>query len=212
MGFMIMQCGLSLFPIALLHIVAHSLYKAHAFLGSGAAVKAVLASRKLGPVAIPGAKAVAYAFILALCLYALIGAIFGFGEKSPQEIALGAILIFGVAYLFAQGFADAAPKALTRRTTLYAVLASVSYFILQIVAKALTSGALPHPLVPGPLEWALMVLAIVSFGVVAIAQATFPLWANHPAAAGLRVHLQNGFYVNTVLDRSIQGWLTHKRA
>jgi NAD(P)H-quinone oxidoreductase subunit 5 len=35
MGFMIMQCGLALFPLALLHIVAHSLYKAHAFLASG---------------------------------------------------------------------------------------------------------------------------------------------------------------------------------
>jgi NAD(P)H-quinone oxidoreductase subunit 5 len=36
MGFMILQCGLALFPLALLHIVAHSLYKAHAFLASGA--------------------------------------------------------------------------------------------------------------------------------------------------------------------------------
>ena len=38
MGFMILQCGLALFPLALLHIVAHSLYKAHAFLASGMAV------------------------------------------------------------------------------------------------------------------------------------------------------------------------------
>ena len=35
MGFMVLQCGLALFPLALLHIVAHSLYKAHAFLSSG---------------------------------------------------------------------------------------------------------------------------------------------------------------------------------
>jgi NAD(P)H-quinone oxidoreductase subunit 5 len=41
MGFMIMQCGLALFSLALLHIVAHSLYKAHAFLNSGTAVDAV---------------------------------------------------------------------------------------------------------------------------------------------------------------------------
>ncbi len=31
---MILQCGLALFPLALLHIIAHSLYKAHAFLSS----------------------------------------------------------------------------------------------------------------------------------------------------------------------------------
>jgi NAD(P)H-quinone oxidoreductase subunit 5 len=32
------------------------------------------------------------------------------GPKSPQALALGAILIFGVAYLVAQGLADAAPR------------------------------------------------------------------------------------------------------
>jgi NAD(P)H-quinone oxidoreductase subunit 5 len=35
MGFMLMQCGLGLYELALLHLVAHSLYKAHAFLTAG---------------------------------------------------------------------------------------------------------------------------------------------------------------------------------
>ena len=39
MGFMFMQCGLGAWEMALLHLVAHSLYKAHAFLGSGGAVR-----------------------------------------------------------------------------------------------------------------------------------------------------------------------------
>jgi len=39
MGFMLMQCGLGLYDLALLHIVAHSLYKAHAFLSAGTAVE-----------------------------------------------------------------------------------------------------------------------------------------------------------------------------
>ncbi len=39
MGFMLMQCGLGLYELALLHIVAHSLYKAHAFLSAGTAVE-----------------------------------------------------------------------------------------------------------------------------------------------------------------------------
>lgn len=40
MGFMLVQCGLGLYHLALLHLVAHSLYKAHAFLGSGGVVRA----------------------------------------------------------------------------------------------------------------------------------------------------------------------------
>ncbi|MEO8545869.1 MAG: NADH-quinone oxidoreductase subunit L [Burkholderiaceae bacterium] len=39
MGFMLMQCGLGLHTLALLHLVAHSLYKAYAFLAAGGAVE-----------------------------------------------------------------------------------------------------------------------------------------------------------------------------
>ena len=134
------------------------------------------------------------------------GLAFGFQHKSPQTIALGTILIFGVAYMLAQGFADAAPKALTRRTAVYAVATSVSYFVLQAAATWATSSVLPAAPSPGPLQWGLIVLAVISFGLVAVVQAMFPLWAYHPAAAGLRVHLSNGFYLNAVFDRWLGGW------
>ncbi len=206
MGFMILECGLALFPLALLHLVAHSLYKAHSFLASGSAVDVIAGDRRPGPVAIPKAGAVGRAFLLALAIYAVVGFGFGFQHKSPPAIALGAILIFGVAYMLAQGLADAAPRALTRRTIVYAVATSGSYFGLQAVAVRLTSGVLPAVPPPGPLQWALIVLAVFSFGLVAVVQAMFPLWAYHPAAAGLRVHLSNGFYANAVFDRLLGGW------
>ncbi len=210
MGFMILQCGLALFPLALLHIVAHSLYKAHAFLSSGNAVENVAAIRRPGPIAIPNGWAVTRAFALALSIYAVIGFVFGFESKSPQEISLGAILIFGVAYLIAQGLADAAPRELTIRIALYSVATSVSYFALQIGMEWLTAGALPQTPAPGPLEWALIVLTMISFAVVAVAQSTFPLWAYHPAAIGLRVHLANGLYAKAIFDRLVGGWSIRK--
>ena len=208
MGFMIFQCGLALFPLALLHILAHSLYKAHAFLASGTAVENVTAIRRPGPVAIPSGAAVGRAFLIALAIYAIVAFVFGVAGKSPQAIALGAILIFGVAYLVAQGLADAAPWALTQRTAAYSVAAVIGYFALQTGAEWLMLGTLPQTPPPGPLEWALIVLALLSFGLVAIAQALFPLWAYHPAAAGLRVHLANGLYANAVFDKLLGGWST----
>lgn len=206
MGFMIMQCGLALFPLALLHILAHSLYKAHSFLASGGAVERIAALRRPGPVAIPGAAAVTGAFLAALAIYVGLALGFGFQDKSPQSNALGAILIFGVAYLLAQGLAGAAPTALMRRMVIYSVTASLGYFTLHAAADWLTLGTLPPTPQAGPLEWVLMVLAVVSFGLVAIAQSMFPLWAYHPAAAGLRVHLSNGLYANALFDRLLGGW------
>ncbi|MDE2333982.1 MAG: oxidoreductase [Rhodospirillales bacterium] len=209
MGFMIFECGLALFALALLHIVAHSLYKAHSFLASGGAVERVAAIRRPGPVAVPSSGAVARAFVVALAIYLAFGLALGIGHKPPQEIAVGTILIFGVAYMLAQGFADAAPWALTRRTALYAVATSAGYFALQLVAQRATAGLLPPVPAPAALQWILILLAVASFGAVAVAQAAFPLWSGHPAAAGLRVHLANGCYVNALFDRLIGGWSTH---
>jgi NAD(P)H-quinone oxidoreductase subunit 5 len=208
MGFMLLQCGLGLWAIALLHIVAHSLYKAHAFLGSGSAVRAVNAIRKPGPVAVPGTLAVLRSFALALALYGLVSVGFTMlvGPKSAQAIALGAILVFGVSYLIAQGLADAAPGALTVRTLRASLAAAVAYFTFQVLAQAVWGPSLPAAPVAGALEWALIVLAVLSFGLVAVAQALFPIWAHHPATAGLRVHLANGLYLNALFDRATGGF------
>jgi hypothetical protein len=159
-------------------------------------------------VAVPGVRGVAQAFGLALLIYAAVATGFGlaFGPKSAQALALGAILVFGVAYLVAQGLADAAPAALTRRTMAASVGAAVAYFGFHGIAMAVAGNVLPQAPLPGPLEWALIVLTLLSFGLVAVAQALFPHWAHHPAAAGLRVHLANGLYLNAVLDRAIGGF------
>ena len=210
MGFMILQCGLALFPLALLHIVAHSLYKAHSFLAAGGAVARIASIGRPGPVALPSLAAVARAFGLAIAVYfgvyLLSGVLIGFGSKSPQAVALGAVLIFGVAYLMAQGLADAAPRALTRRTVQMSVITTVAYLALQRLAEWLTADVLPPAPPAGPLEWALILLTLVSFGAVALAQSTLPLWSYHPAAEGLRVHLANGLYINAVEDRLLRGW------
>lgn len=39
MGFMVLECGLGLYQLAVLHLLGHSLYKAHAFLTSGETVR-----------------------------------------------------------------------------------------------------------------------------------------------------------------------------
>lgn len=44
MGFMLMEIGLGLYELALLHLVAHSIYKAHAFLSAGETVRQVRSS------------------------------------------------------------------------------------------------------------------------------------------------------------------------
>ena len=69
MGFMLLECGLGLYSLAMLHLVAHSLYKAHAFLASGSGVDAFRApamrytSRGVEPVRLLVALAFCEVFI-----------------------------------------------------------------------------------------------------------------------------------------------------
>ena len=49
MGLMLVECALGLFQLALLHLLAHSCYKAYAFLGSGSAVDADMQRRLVSP-------------------------------------------------------------------------------------------------------------------------------------------------------------------
>ena len=51
MGFMLVQCGLGLWEMALLHLVAHSVYKAYAFLAAGSVVRQTQRKR-LAPVVV----------------------------------------------------------------------------------------------------------------------------------------------------------------
>ena len=111
MGFMIFECGLALFPAG---AAAHrgALALQGPFLPGlrrrGGACRRRSAGRVRSPFPRPARSAAP--FSSALAIYAVVGLGFGFQHKSPQAIALGAILIFGVAYMLAQGLADAAPQ------------------------------------------------------------------------------------------------------
>lgn len=67
MGFMVMECGLGLYTLALLHLIGHSLYKAHAFLSASTAVEAAR-MRMMRGAAAPSVASLALAPVLSVGL------------------------------------------------------------------------------------------------------------------------------------------------
>ncbi|WP_297511416.1 proton-conducting transporter membrane subunit [uncultured Caulobacter sp.] len=204
MGFMLLECGLGLYPLALLHIIAHGLYKARAFLWASSAVQTVAKQRRLGPVAAPGPRAIAAAMIIALISYGVADAVFGQAGRPVQAHALGAILVLGVGYLLAQGLADAAPLGLTLRLAGVSLLAFLAYFALQAVAWRLTAGGFAPAPAAGPLWIAILALTLVTFAALVVFQATLPRWREHALVRRLRVHLANGLYLDLILNRLVR--------
>ncbi len=203
MGFMMLQCGLGAFALAVLHIVAHSLYKAHAFLSSGSIIDIARASwvPEKTP---PRPSHVLLALGLALALYTAIGAGFGLAsDVSPQILALGAILIMGLTLFIAQSAAGKLNAYVIGRTLAAATGVTIAYFVLQQGATLLLAGAVPPPPMPDATAYAIMALAVVSFGVVTVLQIIEPSQAARPFWRKARVHIANGLYVGTLFDRFV---------
>ncbi len=188
MGFMLLQCGLGAFPLAVLHIVAHGLYKAHAFLSAGEVARSRAVRDEvplLGRVAVPlGLWAGAVA----------LGA--GFGAP-PATVALGAVLAMGLAPLW-RGLGPFAAPAIAGVLAIYG--------LLQAGAAALLAGTVPT----GPGSWWLAGVVIVFFAGLAVLEALLPGPGTSrapplrtPASQALRVHAAHGFYLNTLADRAM---------
>ncbi len=103
MGFMLMVCGMGLYPAALLHLVAHSFYKAHAFLASGSVIDEQRAAER--PTA-PATRASGPDRgqrrrwpSPSTCHCALLLGVDVLGE--PVLVAVGAILVLGTTQLIA---------------------------------------------------------------------------------------------------------------
>jgi NAD(P)H-quinone oxidoreductase subunit 5 len=198
MGFMTLQCGLGAFAIALLHLIAHSLYKAHAFLSSGSVVEVSTVPTHSKPRVLP----VLVSLVLALGLYAGIGWAFGvLARDHAAVLTLGAILVLGLSMLLVPAMHGVVSTRLAGRMLLAAGVATTAYFVLEGAAVRLTASSLPSIPAPDATGLVIMALAVVSFAAVTVLQSLAPRWIHRPAWRAARVHLANGLYVNAWFNR-----------
>ncbi len=107
MGFMLLQLALGLPAMALLHLVAHSLYKAHAFLAAGGVVQRRQALRLAPAAAAPSAARWALAAGAGLVL--VVGGGVATGTlAAPAALLAGSVLAATLAPLLAAGRAGPA--------------------------------------------------------------------------------------------------------
>lgn len=203
MGFMLLQCGLGAFSSALLHIVAHSLYKAHAFLSSGSVMDLARASWSPSPGGQPHPARLLIALGLVIAATFAIGVVFGSSPAvNPGSLALGAVVLMALVHLMA-GAIDERPDAyVLARSGLSAAAVAAAYFGLQAGTATLTAGSLPSGgAIAGIPEIAIATLVIVSFAALTIFQSQMARRAAEPFWQAAYVHLRHGLYLNTLANR-----------
>ncbi|WP_052832403.1 NADH-quinone oxidoreductase subunit L [Skermanella aerolata] len=205
MGFMMLQCGLGAFAAALLHIVAHSLYKAHAFLSSGSVIDLARASWSPSPGGQPHPARMAMIVGLVLAAALVAGTLFGATiTGQPGVFVLGAVVMLGLAHLITQAFDERPSVYVVGRTVALAVVVALAYFGLQWTVEHLLAGSLPPvQALRGPLDLIIVVLVALAFAAVTVLQSVLPGKADAPLWQALYVHLANGLYVNTLANRLV---------
>jgi NAD(P)H-quinone oxidoreductase subunit 5 len=208
MGFMLLQCGLGAWPAALLHILAHSLYKAHAFLSSGSVIDIARASWSPSPGGALHPSRLAMAVGVVLAAVAAVGTLSGFQiATQPGLFALGAIMVMGLVHLLAQSIDTRPTGFVIARTVVAAVLVAGAWFGLQTGIAALMAGSLPDTAGRNdPVALVAIALVVAGFAALTIGQSSFmggkagttPDWAR-----ALFVHARNGLYVNTIANRLV---------
>ena len=204
MGFMLLQCGLGAFTAAVLHIVAHSLYKAHAFLSSGSIIDIARASW------VPKAETRSRALVLlasvagAVAIFLGTGAAVGFAvAEKPAILALGAILVMGLTLMLAQALEGRPQGYVVGRTLGVAVVVALLYFGLQTGAEQLLLGVVPLAALADPITVILMLAVVVVFGALTALQILAPYKADAPGWRGAYVAIANGFYANAYFNRLV---------
>ncbi len=203
MGFMMLQCGLGAYSAAVVHLVGHSLYKAHAFLSSGDVVRRLQregwqAGSRSGAT-VPGLLKLA----TLAALYTGTATLSGYGWMAqPVVFSLGWVLVLGL-WLFL----DSPGRAVAGQLRLLAgaAAAAACYFALQGVAAAVLSPVLGQAAEPGLAGRALLLTMMAACTGIALLQA---LGTNSPRLQRLRVHLARGLYINLFINR----WLGAFRA
>jgi NAD(P)H-quinone oxidoreductase subunit 5 len=194
MGFMVMECGLGLYTLALLHLIGHSLYKAHAFLSASTAVEAARLRTMRGAAA-PSVPSLALAPVLSAGLVA--GLVTLFGVAVPAAAWpwwwSGVLAMAWAPLLWLPATQDPDAPGAVR-----GLLAGAG-MVLALVLAALVGHGLPFGVRDAPDATAgLVALAsmAVLYGGVALIQ------ARPTALAGWRRWSYAGFYVDEFATRA----------
>ncbi len=196
MGFMLVQCGLGAWHLALMHLLAHSLYKAHTFLSSGSVVTQWRSSHLVHS---PRATMLhLFGAALLVCLavtpfYAATAMSTGHVSSSIGPLAF----VLGLSFAPMIGRALAASARALMLAALFTIGASAAYFgwhvLFELVAPQINAG---HT--ESELKWMIVVGGLV---LLFITQSILQTNPNGRLSNWLQPHLLSGLYIDDWFTR-----------
>jgi NAD(P)H-quinone oxidoreductase subunit 5 len=207
MGFMMLQCGLGAFSAALLHIVAHSLYKAHAFLSSGSVLEAAASTRmkKAARTHAGSTGPMVLAIVLAICLLAAAATLTGvWPHEKPGGLILGFVLTMSLMQLMWKAF-QAGTRSDGLRAFATAGVVAGCYYVAYLGFDAMLSKSVSHsPIILSWMDSVVMAILALSFFGVFLLQVVLNQNKNPRLLNTIYVHASNGFYFDLAVHKLVR--------
>jgi NAD(P)H-quinone oxidoreductase subunit 5 len=200
MGFMLTICGLGVYSAAILHLVAHSFYKAHAFLSSGSVVDSARAAN----ISLP--RRLGDPLRVALSILVAVGIFCGFAyalNLAEGTLPLGIILVMGLSQIIAPTLDSDGKLAGVGRACLMGVSVAAAFFLLEHTFAHLLGPVLPVVGRPVPVVEAAIWSVVAIFGIATLLQIFRPAYTQRVWQRRLALHLRNGLYANAAFDRLV---------
>ncbi|WMN06758.1 proton-conducting transporter membrane subunit [Marivirga arenosa] len=204
MGFMLLICGFGVYTAAILHLVAHSFYKAHAFLSSGSVIDTVKAKRVKLPSRKGSIGRIITSIMIAIVIYGLFSWIWGI--KPDEEFALmatGAIIVMGLSQIIAPALDSSGGIKGIMKSAYLAFMVALAFFSLEKGAHYLLHSQIPTHYEPTMVIKMAVLSILILFALVVLLQLMAPNLKKGSFTYNLGIHIRNGLYANVIFDRLI---------
>lgn len=205
MGFSLMMCGLGVYSAAMLHLVAHSFYKAHSFLSSGSVIDIVRSSKVALPERLGNPFRIVGSIIIALIIYVGFALLWGIDPaKEFGMLAAGSIIVMGLSLIIAPALDSSGKIKGTLKACLLAIMVALAFFSLESGSHFLLASQIPEMSNPGMPTMILMGIILLIYTSVVIIQIVAPTVPSSMFWWKMGVHFRNGWYVNSLFDRLVR--------
>jgi len=210
MGFSLMTCGMGAYAASMLHLVAHSFYKAHSFLSSGSIIDMIRSSKVKAAKRIGSPFRIGLGIILGLGVYTGFAFLWGVDPvKERSLLIIGAIIALGLSRLFTSALDSTGNVKLILRASLLSLVVTVAFFTLESGMHLLLIGELPELAIPETSATILLGGLLLLFTATVFIQIIAPLVEPTAFTRAWAIHLRNGLYANTVFDRTVRSLYSH---
>ncbi|MEY3370389.1 MAG: hypothetical protein RLZZ361_1059 [Cyanobacteriota bacterium] len=200
MGFMMIQCGLGCYSLAILHLVAHSFYKAHAFLSAGVINRAnekfslIESAKKLN------LSSWQIIFISTLIASLVVTAIAVSFQISPfdgfQNLSLTVFLIAGLSILMAPLLKEKFNFNLSLKVLVATMFTASSFYFLEKLGGFIFKDLFVYEINYEFINYLVLSLSCVLFIVIVLGQGLIPSNESSLFWNKVFVSLKNAFYTN----------------